>query len=304
MAVKDFENIPNLLAESIADLRRRFLGAGQPAAESFLAALERDPRNGARHLAQTIRKKKLKSRHEAMRLHKLLCFEIELWNRGFRLVAGVDEAGMAPLAGPVVAAAVVLPQNYALQGLDDSKKIHDECKRNRLADQIKQDAVCWSIGRAEVEEIDAINIYQSGLLAMRRAVESLAVQPDYILVDARTIPHCLCPQRGIVHGDALSASIAAASILAKTTRDAKMKELDRVYPGYGFASHKGYPTPEHFRVLRAKGPVSVHRKSFAPVREILENRPVQRDLLFTGDEGRSAPDGPSSPVRFKASTRL
>jgi ribonuclease HII len=221
---------------------------------------------------------------KGQRLHQLLRFELELWDQGMQLIAGVDEAGMAPLAGPVVAAAVILPRNFKLPGLDDSKKILDECKRDELAAQIKQDAICWSVGRAEVEEIDSINIYHSGLLAMRRAVEGLSSKPEYILVDARTIPNCLCPQRGIIHGDALSASIAAASIIAKTTRDAHMIEMDRIYSGYGFASHKGYPTPEHLRVLKEKGPIPIHRKSFAPVREALGQDPIQKDLLFTIDD--------------------
>ena len=140
------------------------------------------------------------------------------WN----LAAELGEAGMAPLAGPVVAGAVILPQNYKLRGLNDSKKILDPEKRDELAQQIKQDALCWSAGIAEVEEIDKINIYHAGLLAMQRAVQGLTSQPDFILVDARRIPNCQTPQRGIIRGDALSASIAAASIIAKTTRDAHM----------------------------------------------------------------------------------
>jgi ribonuclease HII len=277
--VVNSETIQNLLAKSITELREHFGVLEREVPEGFLEALECDPRSGARRLAISIRKRRLKNRREGQRLHHLLYFELELWEKGLRLVAGVDEAGMAPLAGPVVAAAVILPLNYKLAGLDDSKKILNECKRNDLAAQIKQNAVCWSVGRAEVEEIDSINIYHSGLLAMRRAVENLRIQPEFILVDARTIPHCVCPQKGIIHGDALSASIAAASVIAKTTRDAHMIDLDRIYAGYGFASHKGYPTPEHLRVLREKGPVPIHRKSFAPVREALGLDPVQRNLF-------------------------
>jgi ribonuclease HII len=273
------ETIQILLAKSISEMKEHFGVTERPVPEGFLEALESDPRNGARQLAHTIRKRRMENRREAQRLHHLLHFELELWEKGFRLVAGVDEAGMAPLAGPVVAAAVILPLHYKLKGLDDSKKILDESKRNKLAAQIKQDAVSWSVGRAEVEEIDSINIYHSGLMAMRRAVEGLRIQPEFILVDARTIPHCVCPQKGIIHGDALSASIAAASVIAKTTRDAQMIEMDQIYAGYGFASHKGYPTPEHLRVLKEKGPVPIHRKSFAPVREALDLDPVQRNLF-------------------------
>jgi ribonuclease HII len=199
------------------------------------------------------------------------------------MVAGVDEAGMAPLAGPVDAGAVILPQNYKLRGLNDSKKILDPEKRDELALQIKQDAICWSAGIVEVEEIDKINIYHAGLLAMQRAVQGLNSTPDFILVDARKIPNCQTPQRGIIRGDALSASIAAASIIAKTTRDALMLQLDQVYSGYGLASHKGYPTPEHCQALKTLGALPIHRRSFARVREALGLDPIQPEL-FPGEE--------------------
>lgn len=272
-------SIESLLARSLIDLREDFLVWEKPVPDGFLEALENDSRNGARQLALLIRKRRLKNHKEGQRLHHLLRFELELWEQGLHRIAGVDEAGMAPLAGPVVAAAAILPCNYKLRGLDDSKKIPDERRREELAAQIKQDAVCWSVGRAEVEEIDAINIYHAGLLAMRRAVEALSMQPEFMLVDARTIPHCECPQRGIVHGDALSASIAAASIIAKTMRDGHMIEMDRIYPGYGFASHKGYPTPDHLRILKERGPLPIHRRSFTPVRQSLGLDPIQSELF-------------------------
>jgi ribonuclease HII len=275
-------SIEQLLSKSVADLRRDFLAREQPVPDGFLEALENDPRNGARQLALLIRKRRLKNRREGQRLHHLLRFELELWQQGMHFIAGVDEAGMAPLAGPVVAAAVILPRNYRLCGLDDSKKILDEQRRAELALRIKQDAVCWSVGRAEVEEIDALNIYHAGLLAMRRAVEALCTPPEYILVDARTIPHIAFPQKGIVHGDALSASIAAASIIAKTTRDAHMLEMHRLYAGYGFASHKGYPTLEHLQALKKRGVLPIHRRSFAPVRQVLGFDPIQGELF--GDQ--------------------
>jgi ribonuclease HII len=269
-----------LLAKNLMELREYLLNREHPVPNGLLEALETDARSGARKLAQSIRNRELKNRLEGQRLRNLLRFELELWNQGFKLIAGVDEAGMAPLAGPVVAAAVILPQQYKLAGLDDSKKIIDERKREKLACYIKQDAIDWAVGRAEVEEIDRLNIYQAGLLAMRRAVEGMDTKPDYLLVDARTIPHCLCPQKGIIHGDALSASIAAASIIAKTTRDCYMIEMDRMYSGYGFASHKGYPTPDHLRILKRRGPLPIHRKSFAPVRAASGLDPLQ-DELFT-----------------------
>src|SRR5881409_1519703 len=222
-------SLGELLAKSIPELKERFVDRARPVPRGLIEALECDSRQGAHHLARLIRERWRKNRAEGQRLHNLLRFEIELWEQGFNFIAGVDEAGMAPLAGPVVAAAVILPRNYKLRGLDDSKRILDPARREELAARIKLDAVAWSAGRAEVEEIDRLNIYHAGLVAMQRALDGLAVRPDYVLVDARTIPGCPSPQRGIVHGDALSATIAAASIVAKTTRDAHMLELDAVY---------------------------------------------------------------------------
>jgi ribonuclease HII len=272
-------SIEELLAKSVSELRMYFVNKTHPVPDGFLDALENDSRRGARQLAALIRKRRVRNRREGQRLHHLLRYELELWDEGIQLIAGVDEAGMAPLAGPVVAAAVILPHRYRLPGLDDSKRVLDETKRKELAVQIKLNAVCWSVGHTDVEEIDSLNIYHAGLLAMRRAVDGLTVKPDYVLVDARTIPQCPHPQRGIVHGDALSASIAAASIIAKTTRDAQMIEFDRLYAGYGFASHKGYPTLEHLHVLKERGALPIHRRSFAPVRAVLGLDPVQGKLF-------------------------
>ncbi len=276
-------SLEDLLKKSIPELRELFLGRRRSVPKGLLEALEKDSRQGAHQLAKRIRERYRSNRSEGQRLHGLLRFEIELWSQGYSMVAGVDEAGMAPLAGPVVAGAVILPQNYKLRGLNDSKKILEPEKREELAVQIKQDAVCWSVGVAEVEEIDKINIYHAGLLAMRRAVEGLSSAPDFVLVDARRIPHCRSPQRGIIRGDALSASIAAASIIAKTTRDAHMLELDSQYAGYGLASHKGYPTPEHCRALKELGALPIHRRSFGRVRQALGLDPIQADLFEQSD---------------------
>ncbi len=286
-------SLDEILSKPIHELRNIFLERGRPVPRGFLEALEMDPRQGAKQLARRIRQRQRSNRSEGQRLHSLLRFEIELWAEGHTNVAGVDEAGMAPLAGPVVAGAVILPQNYKLRGLNDSKKILDEEKRRELAAQIKKDALCWSAGFAEVEEIDRLNIYHAGLLAMQRAIQNLSCVPDFILVDARRIPNCPSPQRGIIHGDALSASIAAASIIAKTTRDAHMLELDHLYSGYGLASHKGYPTPEHCRSLKELGALPIHRRSFARVRQVLGLDPVQPELF----EGAQVPDvnGPQPP---------
>lgn len=253
----------------VSTLRARYLSDLDQVSEELLAQLEGDPRQGVKALARTLRERLGKRQREDERLGRLLRFETELRAQGYSRIAGVDEAGMAPLAGPVVAASVILPADYRLPGIDDSKKIANEKRREELALQIKADAIAWAVGRAEVEEIDRLNIFHAGLLAMRRAALGLPSQPDFFLVDARTIPDLPVPQRGVVHGDALSASIAAASIIAKTTRDRLMAEFDRSYPGYGLAAHKGYPTPEHFQRLRSLGASPIHRRSFAPVREVL-----------------------------------
>jgi ribonuclease HII len=277
-------SLENLLNKSIPELSDMFVRRRRPVPKGLLEALEVDKRQGAHQLAKRIRSRYRDNRAEGQRLHFLLRFEIELWSQGYGLIAGCDEAGMAPLAGPVVAGAVILPQNYKLRGLNDSKKILDPEKRDELAQQIKQDAVCWAAGIAEVEEIDKINIYHAGLLAMQRAVQGLSLQPDFILVDARRIPNTQTPQRGIIRGDALSASIAAASIIAKTTRDALMLELDQIYSGYGLATHKGYPTPEHCRTLKELGALPIHRRSFARVRQALGLDPIQPDLFAASSE--------------------
>ena len=277
-------SVEDLLKRSIPELRERFLDRNRPVPKGLLEALETDSRAGAHQLAKRIRERYRSNRSEGQRLHTLLRFEIDLWSQGYSFVAGVDEAGMAPLAGPVMAGAVILPQNYKLRGLNDSKKILDPEMREELAAQIKEDAVCWAYGIAEVEEIDQINIYHAGLLAMQRAVEALTCLPDFVLVDARRIPQCPAPQRGIIRGDALSASIAAASIIAKTTRDAHMLEMDAMYQGYGFASHKGYPTPEHCRALKELGAVAIHRRSFGRVRQALGLDPIQTELFAEAEE--------------------
>jgi ribonuclease HII len=266
------------IRQPVSRLKARFLDGREPATRDVLEALEADSRRGARELAARLRESARASRAEGQRLRRLLKYESELWAQGFDLIAGVDEAGVAPLAGPVVAGAVVLARGYKLRELDDSKKL-DESTRGRLAQIIKSDAVAWAVGVAEVEEIEVLNIYHAGLLAMRRAVEGLKPAPDFILVDARKIPDCAAPQRGLVHGDTLSASIAAASIIAKTTRDAMMVELNARYPGYGLDAHKGYPTRRHLEALRRIGASPIHRRGYGPVREVLGLEPVQETLF-------------------------
>ena len=269
----------DFLQKPVAELRHLLVNEGKPLPRGLVRALQNDPRRSARELAETLRARDSENRAEGQRLRHLLRYERDLWSEGLQFIAGVDEAGMAPLAGPVVAAAVILPRNYRLRGLDDSKKILDEARREELAHEITKDALCFSTGRAEVDEIDQLNIYRAGLLAMRRAVEGLTIPPEFILVDARRIPDCITPQRGIIRGDQLSASIAAASIIAKTTRDRHLVELDQAYPGYGLASHKGYPTAEHLQALKERGALPIHRRSFRPVREAMGLDPIQESLF-------------------------
>jgi len=271
--------IDRLLAKSLKDLKACLGADGKRIPRGLIHALECDPRRGAQKMAAFLRKRNLKTKAETRRLDHLLRFERELWIQGIGFIAGVDEAGMAPLAGPVVAAAVILPREFKLPGLDDSKKIASPRKRETLAGQIKRHAVCYASATAEVDEIDKLNIYHAGILAMRRAIEGLKIKPEYILLDARTIPDCETPQRGIVRGDSASASIAAASIIAKTTRDALMIELGRQYPDYGFESHKGYPTAMHLRALNEYGVLPIHRRSFAPIRAALGIGPAQAKLF-------------------------
>ncbi len=187
----------------------------------------------------------------------------------YELVAGVDEAGRGPLAGPVVAAAVVLDPRAPIDGLRDSKQL-TAAARERLAGLIRERAYAWSVGRADAGDIDRINILQATLLAMTRAVAGLPICPRHVLVDGLHCPRVACSVEAVVGGDRRFASISAASILAKVTRDAEMVELDCRYPQYGFRQHKGYPTREHRDALRRHGPCPFHRRSFAPVRAAIE----------------------------------
>ncbi|WNG59463.1 ribonuclease HII [Archangium gephyra] len=279
-------SVEDLLRCSLTELTERFVTQSRAVPTGFLEALDADPRQGAKALARRLRGLKGKNRAEGQRLRHLLRFENELWEQGHTHIAGVDEAGRGPLAGPVVAAAAILPKGWKLEGLDDSKKIADAARRDELAEAIKREAVAWAVGLADAEEIDRINIRRASLLAMHRAVQGLGTPPDYVLLDAFTIPECTLPQRGIIKGDSLSLSIAAASVLAKTTRDRMMRELDVQYPGYGLADHKGYPTAEHVQCIREKGVLPIHRRSFGPVREVLGLSvtvqvagPIQGDLF-------------------------
>ena len=186
------------------------------------------------------------------------------------LIAGIDEAGRGPLAGPVVAAAVILDPAQPIAGLADSK-ILSATRREQLAVEIRATALAWALGRAEAAEIDQINILQATLLAMQRAVANLSIAPDHALVDGNRCPALACSCQAIIKGDATEPAISAASILAKTARDAELRQLDARYPQYGFARHKGYPTAAHREALRRYGPCPEHRRSFAPVAAALQS---------------------------------
>lgn len=190
-----------------------------------------------------------------------LAFDEQFRTDSIRIICGTDEAGRGPLAGPVVAAACILPDGYMPEGLNDSKKLTEK-KRDALYEIITRDAVAWCAASASPEEIDAINILEASLLAMRRAVAGLGIRPDFLLIDGNVNRGFDLPARAIVSGDALSPSIAAASVIAKVTRDRLCADYETLYPGYGFAGHKGYPTPAHKLAVFEKGPCPIHRRSF------------------------------------------
>jgi len=248
---------------SVAEIRRI---AGNPdgVSEEFLLALSKDPRGGVRELYSRIKRAECARNTEMQRIKRMYAYEDELGSRGISPVAGVDEAGRGPLAGPVVAAAVILPERAALVGLDDSKKL-PAAKREELAVVIKKTALAWSVGISTVEEIFAENIHKASMTAMRRAVLGLKPRPAHLLVDGFSIDRLNISQTSLVGGDGISASIAAASILAKVERDRLMDRYHKVYPQYGFDRHKGYATPEHLLALASHGPCPIHRAGYRPV---------------------------------------
>ncbi len=218
------------------------------------AALRADSRAGARAILQAIERRRFENRAEGQRLRRLMRYEWSLWDKGVLQVAGVDEAGMSPLAGPVSAAAVIFLPGSRIPGVDDSKKL-SAAERERLAAEIKRSAVAWSVGFAEVSEIDTINIYWASQLAMKRAVAGLSVRPDHVLIDGRRVKDMEIAQQPIIKGDAKSMTIAAASILAKTARDALMHKLDAKHPGYGFSNTRAMVCPSTSQRSRLWVPV-------------------------------------------------
>jgi ribonuclease HII len=272
---------------TLAQIRGRYVERGRPLPAALEEELRQDGGSGAQAILAAVARRRHENRAEGQRLRTMLRYERELWATGVTLVAGLDEAGMSPLAGPVAAGAVIFPPETRIPGVDDCKKL-DPAERARLAPLIKEHAVAWAVAFVEPDEIDRLNIYWAGLCAMERALHALSSVPQHLLIDGRRLKAVPLPQKRIIGGDGKSFSIAAASILAKTARDARMVELDAVFPGYGLARHKGYPVPEHLAVLAARGPSPIHRRSFAPVREALEH-------LF-GAGARPPVSAPSGPA--------
>ncbi len=219
---------------------------------------------------------------ERTRLTKMTLYEEEAYRQGYRMVAGIDEAGRGPLAGPVVAAICVLPRGKLIAHVDDSKKLTPK-KRRLLFDRLTQDpTLFYAIGVVDAAEIDRVNIYQATLLAMGEALKKLSCSPDYLLVDGRGVPASSLPARGIVKGDQLSLSIAAASILAKETRDCLMREYHQQWPLYGFDQHKGYGTAQHLEAVERYGPCPIHRHSFDPIKHWIYKNPEVLVSLIEG----------------------
>lgn len=203
----------------------------------------------------------------------LLKFEKVLYSQGITLIGGVDEAGRGPLVGPVVAACVILPVNYELEGLNDSKQLSEK-KRDLLFDIIMKDAISVGVGIVEADMIDKINILEASRLAMKLAIENMDVKPEFVLSDAMKLNNIDIPYKDIVHGDALSLSIAAGSVIAKVTRDKMLYELDKEYPEYGFAKHKGYPTKAHLEAIRKYGLLKNYRFTYKPVSDLINSEKV------------------------------
>lgn len=254
-----------LLSKMSISVIRKQIKQAEPE-EWLIGKLNADPRAGVRALAESLERRRKKAEMLLRRQDELLEIECSLITEGYTAIAGIDEAGRGPLAGPVVAAAVILPPDAVFPGLDDSKKL-SAAKREDLYAAVTSQATAWGIGMAEHDEIDDIGILDAAMGSMRRAVENMGMNPDIALIDGNRPPNLACPWRTIVSGDSRCRVIAAASVIAKVTRDRMMIEMDNVFPGYGFARHKGYGCASHAEAIRKKGPCSIHRLSFKLVPE-------------------------------------
>ena len=247
--------------QSISEIKEFLGNCSMEELPEQMKQFEADSRKGVQTALASFRKKYEKHQQELARLDEILTYERGLWEAGYGLIAGIDEVGRGPLAGPVVAAAVILPKECKIEGVNDSKKLSAK-KREELYDIILEKAVSYGIGVVSNERIDEINILQATYEAMREALSQLQPKADYILADAVTIPMVSTPQRGIIKGDAKSMSIGAASVVAKVYRDRMMEAYEEVYPGYGFASNKGYGAAEHIDGIKRQGITPIHRRTF------------------------------------------
>lgn len=236
--------------------------------DPLIEELAKDSRKGVQLLLKRWKREKRMEQEEFERFQKMTIYEQLARKEGYTNIAGIDEAGRGPLAGPVVSAAVILRENSYIEGLNDSKKVNGK-KRIEIYKQIREEALSVSVGVVSAEEIDRLNIYESARKSMLSAVQGLSIQPDYLLVDAMVL-HTPFPEKSIVKGDANSVSIAAASIIAKVTRDRMMEEYDLEFPGYGFSEHMGYGTKNHLTALQKLGACPIHRKTFGPVKNVLK----------------------------------
>lgn len=263
---------------TISEIREILLGSPS---EEFLAELELDSRVAVKKLLQAYHKRIEKAALERERFHKMLSYERQYYDEGAKLIAGVDEAGRGPLAGPLVIAAVVMPQEFFISGLNDSKQI-SASKRDKLYDEILQKALSVSVNIVSISNIDELNIYRATQQGMAEVLLHLDKQPDVALIDAMPVEAGDIKTVSLVHGDALSASIAAASIIAKVTRDRIMEKLDTLYPAYKFANNKGYGSKDHMQAIDQDGVTEWHRRSYEPVKSLnLEAVKVQENILYS-----------------------
>lgn len=263
---------------TISEIREILLGSPS---EEFLAELELDSRVAVKKLLQAYHKRVEKAALERERFHKMLSYERNYYEEGAKLIAGVDEAGRGPLAGPLVIAAVVMPQEFFISGLNDSKQI-SASKRDKLYDEILQKALSVSVNIVSISNIDELNIYRATQQGMAEVLLHLDKQPDVALIDAMPVEAGEIKTVSLVHGDALSASIAAASIIAKVTRDRIMEKLDALYPAYKFANNKGYGSKDHMQAIDQDGVTEWHRRSYEPVKSLnLEAVKVQENILYS-----------------------